>query len=524
MRRFVHAVAGCLLALAAVPAAHAQKSIRLTLGPGNSSANGYASASVTVEYSVEYCNGEFWVILAHNTRSLRYGDIYWVDGERHRIPAGTSLPERSIYRVTADVHRPLPNGQSAFVSATRSAETSNVFNPHCAGAVSYQSVGRAGNHLPENTTVEQRRAFAASLFIPQSTVRDDQALFNSSVEQAIRGEIRKAAQADKARQDSIVRADRAKRDSIARAEEMRARRDSLDRRARADSIQRAQRVDSLKRAQRDDSVRYQKRIDSSRTARTDSMATARRRAANDSIRKKADADRRETDRRIQQSSADLADSEARLFASAERIFADGRYAIAKPMYESLLYSQKYGALARERLNTINTAAMAEALAQLGAAVAPVLKKINEEMTEHYEGFGFGANYQASYYPGDLGLAGVTIALNERSLMPFMAYAEAGFAFGSPDALTRETGHFDASIGVGMSIPRLGWGSWSRWEPHIGIRGISTSRDPAQSMGTSDGKVVLVTGLVMIQKKGMMRLDLVPMAGKPKFGGAIIMVF
>ena len=207
--------------------ARAQRSVTVNYPGGSASSNGYASASVPVQYGFADCDGEIWLIARREGSGLNLARTYWLDGKQEQVPATYTYDGSFTVAFTADVMQPTPQGPKRIASTTISG-VSGAGLAGCYGAVDFKRVGKFATLFGKTVPSSERDAIAGTLYLQNVAVARPFSV--AYLESLIRSD---KMRAERARNDSIAAAaSKVRRDSIARA-------DSLARRARQDSIARA---------------------------------------------------------------------------------------------------------------------------------------------------------------------------------------------------------------------------------------------------------------------------------------------
>ena len=60
--------------------------------PGGPSRNGFAEASVEVEYGLLACAGDIWITMGVDRRSYRTSSVYWYEGQDYPAPSPAGTP------------------------------------------------------------------------------------------------------------------------------------------------------------------------------------------------------------------------------------------------------------------------------------------------------------------------------------------------------------------------------------------------------------------------------------------------
>jgi hypothetical protein len=478
----------------------------VSFAPGNGSRNGYTSASIDFKYMMINCAGDLTISYRMNSPSINTGARgYYYRGKWYQVPSEYEPPKApSSMKFSGRITRGVGG---SYVGSFNDQNAIDMWGG-CLGQG--QAFAKISDVLGTGSTEAQRKALEEQLII--HTTNEADPLRNVDFERHI------DQLAADARRDSIQHAQEARADSLKRARAERD--DSLARERYRDSIHRAEQQDSIRtaREERDDSVAQTSRSDSVRRARarsTTSSSTPRETSAAD----------RERDGKAMQVQADIFAMNLRAYSNAESYFSAGNYQQAIPLYQQLLGTQ-YDAQARKRLKDIEALGWAQVGVATAQVLAPMAKAFGQYMGDNYPGLGFGINYTSSYFKGDDGMIGITYTMNDRvDLFPFMPYLDLALSIDKDEYPYTNSGKMDMSIALGSTIPKFGWGVDTRFEPHLAWHFISGTIHATSSSRSEDKDFnLLMFGLMMIQKNGFIRLDVTPMGGTMKFGGAMGYIF
>ena len=149
--------------------ARAQQSVVVNYPGGSSSANGYASASVPVQYRFADCDGEIWLIARREGSGLNLARTYWLDGKQEAVPASYTYDGSFTVTFTADVMQPTPQGPKRITSTTIGG-VSGVRLAGCYGAVDFKNVGKFATLFGKTAPSAERDAIASTLYLENVVV------------------------------------------------------------------------------------------------------------------------------------------------------------------------------------------------------------------------------------------------------------------------------------------------------------------------------------------------------------------